>query len=708
MDIHRARFVDYTPSTITAVAYSHPSSLGEHAPASLRCAVGRANGDIELWNPKDNWTHELTLKGGQRRSIEGLAWVVQKGYSPRLFSIGSSSSVTEWNLELLQPMANTDCNAGAIWSIAVSPDSSSLAVGCEDGSLVILDVSNGPGVVEYKFVLTRQKSRILSLAFSGANLIVGGCSDSTLKVWDCSQARGAIVARMSADKVRGEPTLVWSVLVLKNGNIVSGDSTGAVKIWDKRFYSLSQNFDLHAADVLCLGANEQGDTFFSAGVDRKMHMYKAVDGKKRWAHISGRRFHAHDVRAIATYEARGISQIVTGGVDMQFAILPLADFMKENHRMLPATPQRSHTCLARQARLLMLWQDRQVKVWRLGDQVDFDVELPQHQLVAKMNLRNVGNLSCGAISDDGRYLIVCTLTETKLYMLLPSASGALKPAKLIIDHLDNVGARSVVFAGDSSTFALTLPDSTIQVYRIQQGDVDAEDGLYDVDVSDPIEIETPDRTERSKKQQTYMKSVNLVILSEDGSLLAMSDYSGSVCIYSTDSGKLISSPPNIPGAITAMTFEGNENLVLTTASMGFHQFAVDSGRVTPWSALNSANLPKKLTVLLDHCLGIRIDMEKRAWMWGSAWVAFLNLNESLPAPPVPKRKQSDEEPGQDLVATKDSSLKGKFWITLKYRPLLHFDVMNEAELVVVERPVMDMLSEADIPAPFYAKRYGTG
>jgi U3 small nucleolar RNA-associated protein 4 len=128
-------------------------------------------------------------------------------------------------------------------------------------------------------------------------------------------------------------------------------------------------------------------------------------------------------------------------------------------------------------------------------------------------------------------------------------------------------------------------------------------------------------------------------------------------------------------------------------------------------------------MLLDHCLGIHVDQQNRAWMWGSAWVAFINLEENLPVPNVPKRKREsfsnkarshaitadgDEEAATELVTTSNASLKGKFWITLKYRPLLMFDLMNDTELVVVERPTMDMLSEADIPPPFYAKEYGNG
>ncbi len=51
MEVHRARFVDFIPSAINALAF---------APNTARpvMACGRANGDIEVWNPKNEWTLE--------------------------------------------------------------------------------------------------------------------------------------------------------------------------------------------------------------------------------------------------------------------------------------------------------------------------------------------------------------------------------------------------------------------------------------------------------------------------------------------------------------------------------------------------------------------------------------------------------------------------------------------------------------------------
>lgn len=740
MDVHRTRFVDYTPPAVSAIAFSHPSNYSNDHSQHLRCAIGRANGDIEIWNPLDGWTHDITLKGGKGRSIEGLAWTTQKGTPPRLFSIGSSTQVTEWDLELLQPRTNLDCNAGPIWSIAVSPDQKNLAVGCEDGSLVMLDPTGGPGSLEYKYVLTRQKSRILSLAFSGPGMIVGGCSDSHLKVWDCSQARGPIIARMPVDRVRNEATLVWAVIVLKNGLIVSGDSTGAVKLWDKKFYSLLQNFKLHQADVLCLAASSHGNTIFSAGIDQKMHMYKLVDKQKRmWSHIAGRRYHSHDVRAMATFESKLMSFIVTGGIDTTIVVVPLADFEVAPHRVIPPSPQRPRCSLSRAGRLLMMWSDRQVKLWRLCEPYELDSE-PQEQLVSKMTLLNEENLTSAALSQDGNYLVVASLVEIKLYMFRPSeSSGALRPLKILQEDLSSQGARQVFFSDDSSLLFVVIPDSTMKVYTLRQSPVDEEDNMFDIEVKELFAIKNEDIDEPYKVPQPYMRSFNHAAISADGKHLAICNQHNIVKVYSLKDGHLEETLSKVPSSITAMTFHGSNKLVIAAANMALHEFVIKTASLSEWSIRNTPNIPERFLKIKDHCIGMRVDETHRLWLWGASWVSYFQLDKDLP--PIQSAMKRKRGGGQDqeqsdgqtkenngLVEDNDleennelkentemsyeeaaamaERLRGRFWITFKYRSLLLFDILNSSELVVVERPLMDLINSPDIPPPFFVKKYG--
>jgi U3 small nucleolar RNA-associated protein 4 len=108
--------------------------------------------------------------------------------------------------------------------------------------------------------------------------------------------------------------IVWTVKTLKDGTIVSGDSTGELRIWSGETYLLKQRIKGHRQDVLSLATSANGSTIITGGMDRRTVVYKVVGkGKGRWAEVNHRRYHTHDVKAMATFEGSGMSVIVSGG-----------------------------------------------------------------------------------------------------------------------------------------------------------------------------------------------------------------------------------------------------------------------------------------------------------------------------------------------------------------------------------------------------------
>ena len=125
-----------------------------------------------------------------------------------------------------------------MWSLALNPSGTLLALGCEDGTIRILSLADDSLTHLRKF--DRVKSRILSLAWGPPILksskqkqkaqddddesdeddedlwtdswIVAGCSDSSIRKFIFETGRAA--ERMTVDKARGERTLVWTVGVL--------------------------------------------------------------------------------------------------------------------------------------------------------------------------------------------------------------------------------------------------------------------------------------------------------------------------------------------------------------------------------------------------------------------------------------------------------------------------------------------------------------
>ncbi|EST09864.1 WD40 repeat [Kalmanozyma brasiliensis GHG001] len=446
--IHRVRFVNWSPSTVTAVAVS-PSFAGT---ARGLLAIGRQNGNVELcvWvgpraaqksdfddrsfqSDAAGWAVHTVLPGQLNSKIEQLCFVNPPNQDPnqprklRLFSISGGAIVTEHfipiHLAKLGARRNADHDdddqssskprpgtvsslfgsktasnldphypgetrtlpslAGAVWSMAPSATGRYLALGCEDGSVRVIDLENdrfehlastsgqdrrvvprfgkakgkvislcwGPPVRSLKRSTQRSSSPNKSSSSdsdsdSGSSsdndsdedqdedddqwhesFLVGGLALSTAVVWDPST--GNIATKLAVQKNRTESTIVWSVATLPDGTIVTGDSTGRVTFFDPRtrLPIPEATFRAHAAssDVLALCVGPDGKTIYSTGVDQKVAEYTKVEtsnGRGRWIQIATRRLHAHDIRALALdppYSPLDAAQAIARGADDSIA-----------------------------------------------------------------------------------------------------------------------------------------------------------------------------------------------------------------------------------------------------------------------------------------------------------------------------------------------------------------------------------------------------
>ena len=231
----RCRFVNYTPSAINALAFEQHASVEDDeddaggvgggsaaaaavAPKPTRLAISRANGDIELWNVSHDWHLERFIRGGEDASVESIAWA-----NGRLFSAGLHSTVTEYDLKTLMPKASVDSFGGPVWTIAINHAGTVLAAGCEDGCVKLFDIEDGR--LEYVRSLDKQEGRVLAVAWhEDDEIIVAGGADSTIRVLVAETGRTRL--RITLGSTPDAATLVWSVCVLKDMTIVSGDSRG--------------------------------------------------------------------------------------------------------------------------------------------------------------------------------------------------------------------------------------------------------------------------------------------------------------------------------------------------------------------------------------------------------------------------------------------------------------------------------------------------
>ncbi|KAL8835204.1 MAG: hypothetical protein Q9176_007060 [Flavoplaca citrina] len=581
MDVHRCRFVPYPPSAINALAFSHSSSpkTSSRGLSTLRLAIGRANGDIEIWNPlRGAWYQESTFPGGKERSIEGLVWTHDSEEKDknganvpgrlRLFSIGYSSVVTEWDLGNGTPLRHASGNYGDLWCIAAQPRQhvtqkkddntvngsteeiaqyQSLAVGCADGSIVLLSTADGD--LKFERTLTRpakKKARVLSIAWQSKYIVVTGHADSTIRVFDIRN--GQQVRSMSLGTgPQGGPKeiLLWSIKCLVDGTIVSGDSTGTVSFWDGKHYSPLQRIMSHKADILELAVSRDGGSVFSGGMDRRTILYRRSAGtrpseKRRWVEVAHQRFHSHDVKAMAIFEAKGFSVMASGGLDTAPIIVPVQEYGKEHHRTLPCLPQHPPVRSAPRKRLLLSWWDREISLWRIATSLQTLVESneyedpsqsPTKRLVAKVLIQGEESITCADILKDGSFLAVSTLSTVKVFRLKTKSDSTVGLRKIELpSELRNIGAKIVQWSPDGRWLLAVTSDDKIQAMRAFGWDDSKKVPRFLPQTVDfkrmPRKTLRPNHLHGSLG--AYDRSIARVAFSADSRILAVGDLSGHI------------------------------------------------------------------------------------------------------------------------------------------------------------------------------------
>ena len=576
MDIHRCRFVSYPSSAINALSFSHSSTtLKGSYPTTLRLAVGRANGNIEIWNPhRGHWFQETILQGGKDRSVESLAWIqdpedVDKRGNKvpgrlRLFSIGYSEMITEWDLASGRPLRHSSANRGEIWCMTAQPKDDAperlssrgedehrdleieaqrqaIAVGCADGSVVLLSTDED---LRFQKIVARpgkRKTRVLSLAFQNRNTIVAGHADSTIRIYDIRGGQQIRNLSLGAGPKGGpKETLMWTVKCLKDGTIVCGDSNGVVSFWDGKHYALLQRIQGHEADVLDLAVGIDGRTVFSGGIDRRTTLYQKPKADRadrgRWAKSSHVRMHKNDIKAMATFETPKFSVMASGGLDTNLLITPVQSFSEEHHRALSCLPQQVPLASAPQTRYMLSWWGQELRIWsvtsrttQLGNE-NTQSELPPedpHKLLAKILLQGDEHITSAALAPNGQIIAVSTIAETKFFKL-QKKDFALKvrPHTNLLEN-SKTGTRVLQFSPDGHWLLLLKPDNSLSLLRL------VEDNSRRSPVIQPslVGLQRLRRDPVARKAQhgslgRYDRSITRVAFSSDSKMLATCDISG--------------------------------------------------------------------------------------------------------------------------------------------------------------------------------------
>ncbi|GES93269.1 U3 small nucleolar RNA-associated protein 4 homolog [Rhizophagus clarus] len=661
MQIHRCRFVEYMPSAINALAFT-PNT------AKPLVACGRANGDIEIWNPL-SWHLEKRILGELNTSVGAITWVHKLSLtetekiiyntedkqekalkelankSPRLFSGSANGLIIEWDTTKLKSKKFINSHGGAIWCMAVNHANTLLAIGCDDGGVRIFEITDdGLSLIKN---YNRKDAKVTSIAWDKEDkYIVFGTSNSLIVKLDVEQGRE--ILRITPDKSSRKETIVWAIQVLKDDTIISGDSLGYVCFWEGTFGTMKQKLGAHDADVLCLASNIDGTTVYSSGVDRKCVLYRIVPkpksyskdnsvNEKYWVKVGYSRHHMHDVKALAICEERDVNSIISGGVDTTMVFAPILNFPKSKYHRLPYVPLKPMINMSKSKKLIMFRSNDHIKIWRLGEAMppepdQFKQKIPRLELVEpqkailEIKLKGNNQLMASSISENGEWVAVSDVERIKLFKVLeeddnPAHSNHLKVCKIkdfpqvTIDGR-NVGANLLGFVPDGSKLVVVFMNSEIVVFGLE------------IDEEGDVDITVLERFDEYSTKPDCEPLTSLTI-SEDGKWLATGDLLNQIHVYNLETLKHHMTINQFSSIHTSLTFHPFEPiLVVTLTSNQFYLFDLQLKKLTDWSLKYSEKLPQEFLDLKDKIMGCSFNPSSDSMIvWGANYLCLIDFNK---------------------------------------------------------------------------------
>ncbi|MFC4034434.1 TIR domain-containing protein [Streptomyces polygonati] len=153
--------------------------------------------------------------------------------------------------------------------IAYSPDGELLAVGSEDGSVLICAPENG----EALRALHGHQGRVYAIKFR-ASVLATGSADGTVRLWDPVTGRCRSVLRVHS---RG----VWPVSLDETGGLLAtGDPDGVVRLWDTAAGTLLHSLPGHTAPVYTAVFSPDGRTLVTGDAGGAVRLWETATGRR--------------------------------------------------------------------------------------------------------------------------------------------------------------------------------------------------------------------------------------------------------------------------------------------------------------------------------------------------------------------------------------------------------------------------------------------
>ena len=222
-------------------------------------------------------------------------------------------------------------------------------------------------------------------------------------------------------------------------------------------------------------------------------------------------------------------------------------------------------------------------------------------------------------------------------------------------------------------------------------------------------------TEDAKRVRT---TVTRMAVSADGQWLATADARRRTHVFNLDAVQHHSALPTMPQAVHALAFAADPSapgtLVLALADNTLEVYDAEARAFPRWARALIDALPPRFTHLHDPVLGAATGAgalpPRTVLFWGATWMCKVMLAERIGYGGFEKRRRGKRKAADmagsrvEVGGDEEAAPPRNFKLVTHYRPLLLVDFVAPGELVVVERPLVDVL--AKLPPAYFKPKYG--